>query len=591
MSRWSLNFGKAETAPGEWRRLLWIVLILLLLTLPNAMGVVLSESPRAALVPWVHGLSLLLLPCAFGLRVRPVLRFWLPVALLAPAAAAYVASTRYAPNEWAVLALLETSRDELSSFAAGCIAAGILTPLLVWGCWTLIRCTVPADYVLSKVPRLVVTVLALLLPVTELATLGLSFGWEPELDRLGKTYPFGAAMAVARATQIRSQLVNRDDLKHDLAAEPEPAEVLAGRRDLHVLMLGETCRYGSFSLHGYERPTSPRLQATPGLLDFTNVVAPASYTSLSVPMILTPAEPGTHEQAARMPSIASVFRAAGYKVYWLSTQMKHGFGDTSCSLYAQDADAAEFLSGKVDATGVGSYASVHDSALVPAFRQVLARQEPRVLVILHSMGSHSNYADRYPPEFEKYPVDRAACPVARMKPALSDEDRKNLLNAYDNSILFTDYVLAELIGVLREQDDAAASFCFIPDHGENGGDAAVLPFAHGTNSVDVLHVPMFLWLSPGYEATRTAKASTLRARLNEPFSAANTFHTIIDLAGIRSPVLQPSKSLCSAMYHAGARHVVSGDGRTPQDYDQFIAGPAMKRGGWKPLFPKATVQR
>ena len=514
MSRWSLNFGQAETAPGEWRRLLWACLIATLLTLPNAVAVAVSEAPKAALVLVLHGVGLLLLPCVLGLRVRGVLRFWLPVALLAPAASAYVVSTRFSPNEWAVLALMETSRDELSSFAAACAATAVLTPLLLWGAWVLIRSAVPADFTLGKVPRLLVLALTLLLPVTELATLGLEFGLEPELDRLGKTYPFGTALAVGRAVSIRSHLGSREHLRHDIAARPESDTVLGGRRDLHVLVLGETCRYGSFSLHGYERPTSPRLAAMPDLLAFTNVTAPASYTSLSVPMILTPAEPGTHEQAAQMPSIASVFRDSGYKVYWLSTQMKHGFGDTSCSLYAQDADEAEFLSGKVDATGVGSYASVHDSALIPALRRVLTKNEPRVLVILHTMGSHSNYADRYPPAFEVYPVDRAATPVARFKPVLSDEDRKNLLNAYDNSILFTDHVLAELIGVLREQEGAAASFCFVPDHGENGGDAPVLPFAHGTNSVDVLHVPMFMWFSPGYEAVRPRPCGCAAHALN-----------------------------------------------------------------------------
>ena len=113
MSHRSLNFGKAELAPGGGRRLLWVLLIGSLLTLPNAVAIAVSEAPRASLVLWLHGLSSLLLPCLFGLRVRLVLRGWWFLSAIGPAAAAYVLATRYPPNAWAVLALMETIVDSL----------------------------------------------------------------------------------------------------------------------------------------------------------------------------------------------------------------------------------------------------------------------------------------------------------------------------------------------------------------------------------------------------------------------------------------------------------------------------------------------
>ena len=564
----------------------WLAAGLLLLTLPNAVGVFVHPNFGEALLIFLYSVALILLPHALGAPLRGSLLVWLPTVLLVPAAAIYYGFTAYPVNAWALLVLTESNLDELASFAFPCLVILVTSPLAAWLGWHVFRHRIPAGTCLPSVVRLIVCLTVFLFPAIEFAKLGLGFGWMPSLARGEKMFPEGILIGTIKAGELRNKLVDRSGIQKDIEAMAPPPAL--GHQDVHVLVIGETCRYKNWSLHGYSRETSPKLAATPGLLDFTNVASGASYTAMSVPMILTGAPPGKHAEASGMPSVASYFRAAGYKVYWISTPNKHGLGDTTCSRYAQDAQESKFLSGLVDATGFGSFRTAFDSAIIPEIHDILAKGEPRVLIVCHTMGSHSNYADRYPQDFARYPADPSACPIARLKPVLDAKDKEVLQNAYDNSIAFTDTVLASVIQELAAIPDAAATFCFVPDHGENGADAPMLAFAHGTNTEEVLHVPMFMWMSSQYEKLQPEKAALLRTRTTAALSSFQIIHTLTDLAGITARGLDQNQSLCSSTYTEPQRKVVSKNGVTILDYDEMIASE-HQRGGWHPINPRPAV--
>lgn len=565
----------------------WVcaLLAVFILSLPNVLVIFEAEDPGLAKILLLQGIALMLLPMAFGWRVRSVLLVWLPFTLLIPVTSAYVHVTGFQPNEWAVLTLLESSEDELASFAFAALALTALSLLLLAIAWWLISHGISAELRLKKSMRCLVVVGLVVLPLHELRTLGWEFGWMPSAQRLSMTFPFGIGFSFINAVQERSKLGDRSHLMNSFTAEPGQTSASSGLRQIHLLVLGETCRFGNFSRHGYHRLTTPLLDKREELLDFTDVVSPGSYTSLSVPMILTNTEPGTHKLAGSAPSILQVFRKAGFRVVWLSTQKKTGFCDTSSSLYAKDADHAIFLSGTVDASSTGSYSTVLDSEIVPEVEKELSQGDSKLLIVCHTMGSHSNYAERYPENFGQYPVDRKACPVARKKPNLSKQDLINLQNAYDNSIAFTDQVLDSLIKLLQKQPNASTSFCYIADHGENSGDALTLPFAHGVNTVDVLHVPMFMWFSDGYHKLYPQKYELLKTRQNTPFGSAQLFHTLTDLADISSSLLVSEKSLCHPSYQVKPRTVVGGAGKEVLDYEQNILSQETRK-GWRPLSRK-----
>jgi len=375
--------------------------------------------------------------------------------------------------------------------------------------------------------------------------------------RISEGYPVGIFMAGWKAVGLRHKLSTRASLRQDYAASPG-TDLAAGQREVHILVLGEAARYASFQINGYSRPTTPMLAANPDLLSFHKVTAGATCTLYSVPLILTMAKVPTLDQALTMPSCIQVFHKAGFKTYWLSTQRKHGRFDTTVSAFARDADDARFLSGDLDpggAAGQGArYDTVPDGDLLPLVQEILARNEPRVLLVLHTMGSHMSYHKRYPPQFNYFHADHHVCDSVQNLVSLSDEQIEQMTNAYDNSVRYTDWVLSQILDTLAAQQ-AVSSCLYVADHGENSGRAPSLPFAHGIETEDVLHVPMFVWLSPQYRALRPAQAASLRAHQDTPFSSNTTFHTLVDLAAIRCPLLDRSQSAASPSFNPDPRLV------------------------------------
>ena len=191
--------------------------------------------------------------------------------------------------------------------------------------------------------------------------------------------------------------------------------------------------------------------------------------------------------------------------------------------------------------------------------------------------------------------------VLRITPGMSDEDVRRQLdvivtdfaaaerdrqmrNAYDNTIVFTDRVLDEFIGVIGAEH-AVSSLYFASDHGENGAESVTLPFSHGNLTTEVLRVPLIVWLSPEYQAARPRQSEALRSHADVPFSSDVTFHTVLDVAGLSCALLLPERSIASREFLPGPRIVVAMHG-PPQDYDKDIVPNESRRKGWKPVTPR-----
>lgn len=184
--------------------------------------------------------------------------------------------------------------------------------------------------------------------------------------------------------------------------------------------------------------------------------------------------------------------------------------------------------------------------------EFLARNDSRVFIVLHTMGGHQNYAERYPLEFNRFGSHGIRMNSHVLHVAVSQEDATELTNSYDNSVLYTDWLLSQLIGILRETH-AVASLYYVSDHGENSADASFMPFDHAAVSADVLHVPCFIWLSPEYRQHRSLKASALYSHLTTPCSSDSTFHTLVDMAGLDCSLFDITRSLASDQYEASKR--------------------------------------
>ena len=197
--------------------------------------------------------------------------------------------------------------------------------------------------------------------------------------------------------------------------------------------------------------------------------------------------------------------------------------------------------------------------MLPLLQQYVDSLQENLFVVFHSYGSHFNYKERYPEEF------------ARFQPANATEveykNKDQLINAYDNSILYTDYFLHSLIGILKNSG-ADATMIYSPDHGEDLLDDNRKRFLHASPipTYYQIHIPFLMWFSDNYIKARPEKFEVARYNSNAPISSnASIFHTLLEMAEINTPYFDASYSLVNPEFVRRPRMYL-GDHDQPVNY-------------------------
>ena len=541
-----------------------------LINLPNLIACFTPCLAWVSVKLWLYSMALTLLACVFGLRVRLMLWLAVPIVLLVPACLASLFSIQSLPTTFLILALLETNPTELSALQGQVILAGLGTLILVMFYVWFVKTRVPVSLRLGTTGRVLV-ILSLLSPVSyDLVAHGHVVGLAGIKQRLLSTFPSSTFYSAYEAFDLRDRVQNRRDLLGTLAVNQEQSFQDETNRQVHMLVIGESATKNCFGLYGYDRQTTPLLERTQGLLTFRDVSCTAPCTLIAVPSLLTAAPPGKLLEATQQASLLTAYKKAGFRVYWLSTQKKHGTYDTLTSIFSADADEDHFISGKFDNDGRGAYQTAWDVSLLPLVTRLLQRNESKVLFVLHTIGSHGPYPVRYPPELARFPADPQAAINALFRISLdgngSPQEMELAQNSYDNTICATDFLLANLINELKKVK-ASSWFYYVSDHGENTATARFGKYMHGIVTRQVVEVPMLMWLSPAYEQAHANKLAALKANLNTPFSAACTFHTLLDMGGLSCPDFKKEWSTASPHFSPGPRMVCDANGNII-DYDK-----------------------
>jgi glucan phosphoethanolaminetransferase (alkaline phosphatase superfamily) len=337
------------------------------------------------------------------------------------------------------------------------------------------------------------------------------------------------------------------------AQEPDEPE-------LYVLVIGESARRHNWSLYGYQRETNPRLSKIDNLIVFRDVVTQVAQTQVSVPLILTR---GTIEDPLRTAgetSIVSVFHELGFRTYWLSTQQRE-MAMSAISRHTNEADIVRFFERR------------HDGVIVDTMREILAKpsgHEKKMFFMLHTLGSHFNLSSRYPREFAAFP-DGERSLLSGTSATLTHAE---LIGAYDNTILYTDYVLSELIELLRQHPGIKA-LLYVPDHGDNLRDDARNLFGHAHSNEYDVPIPMLFWYSKEYDARFPDKVKTAIRNAGRPLNTRTVFYSLTDMADITLDDKElPQRSVFSADL-VNTRRFVYGDPR-PFDFDEWIVRTGTK---------------
>jgi lipid A ethanolaminephosphotransferase len=301
---------------------------------------------------------------------------------------------------------------------------------------------------------------------------------------------------------------------------------------LVLLVVGETARADHFSLNGYARPTNPRL-ATLDVLSYRNVSSCGTSTATSLPCMFSvfgkddfESEKTPHE------NLLDVLQRAGLAVLWLDNQAGcKGVCDRVPHAFASDPvpGAAPLPAGLCSADG-----ECLDEALLHGLTQRVTalpaeRRARGIVVVLHQMGSHG------PAYWKRSPPGRKPFQPECETNVLQQCERASLVNAYDNSIAYTDEVLAGAIGWLREQAGThEPALLYVSDHGESLGENNLylhgLPYSFAPR--EQKHVPWVMWPA----AMPGQPPGCLAGKRSASFSHDNLSHTVLGLAGVETSV-------------------------------------------------------
>lgn len=369
-----------------------------------------------------------------------------------------------------------------------------------------------------------------------------------DFDTFGNAWPFGLTVRLYDFWKERNYLA---ELKNKSSLFKFGAYQTAGEHtpQIVVMIIGESSRYDRWSLNGYQRETNPLLKDEPNLISLTDVVTAVSATRLSVP-ILVSRKPATQSLQAGFSekSFLTAYKEAGFKTYWLSNQISFGKFDTPVSVFANEADVTQFLN-----LGGFTNNSSYDQVLLEPLKNAIKDPAEKKLIVLHTLGNHWNYSQRHPQEFDKWQPSL----FGMINPAYTDLRLKQQLNnSYDNSILYTDWFLSQVIGTLKSSSQLT-SMMYISDHGQTLYDGNCKLAFHGHNTEYEFHVPALVWYSDLYQATYPAKVEQLRHHRKARLATENVFHSLLDMADIHYGTEQLDRSFLSSTFTPHKRYVDS----------------------------------
>ena len=297
-------------------------------------------------------------------------------------------------------------------------------------------------------------------------------------------------------------------------------------REVYVYIIGEASRAMNWQLYGYGRETNPLLSQEEGLVVFRDVLTQSNTTHKSVPLILSSVATDEHDELYRRKGLPALFNEAGFDTWFISNQSRQG---AMIDHLAHDAKHLIYIR-----------SPRHDTQLLDEMRKAIGKSTSRKLFfILHCYGSHFSYHQRYPREFAYFQPDNDV--------AIAKQHRPMLVNAYDNSVRYTDYVLSKIIDYLGSLENTSSALLYCADHGEDLIDDHRERFLHAspTTTAYQLYVASLAWFSESYRERFPEKVAAAEANATAPATTHALFHTMADMASIRGRFLTTKVSLVS----------------------------------------------
>lgn len=305
---------------------------------------------------------------------------------------------------------------------------------------------------------------------------------------------------------------------------------------LMVLVVGETARAESFALNGYARNTNPELSQLK-IINFTHVSSCGTATAVSVPCMFSgmPRKSYNEQLASHREGLLDIAQRASYQATWIDN---NSGCKGACERVQQYQIPVALKQKWCDSSG-----ECLDEILVDSLQDYLShlKQDDTQshLIVLHQMGSHG-------PAYFK----RSKAPYQPFQPmcnsnAIQGCSATELRNSYDNSIIYTDHVLSQLIKTLQQQKHYQTGFWYVSDHGESTGEHGL--YLHGAPytvaPTQQTHVPMLMWFSDAWQQQNVSQVACLKSQVNHSLSHDYLFPTLLSLLNIKTQVSDPENDM------------------------------------------------
>lgn len=311
------------------------------------------------------------------------------------------------------------------------------------------------------------------------------------------------------------------DNKPTISATAAPKKVL-------ILVVGETARAKNFSLYGYERETNPLLSKQ-NVISFSDTSSCGTATATSLPCMFSILDRKNFDvdDAKYMQNLMDLIKLSGYNAVWLEN-------DDGCKNVCHRVTLEDMVATQNPKHCEKDFC--RDEVLLDGLEERIAALKGNTVIVLHTMGSHGpTYYKRYTDEFKKF---QPACDTSDMQKC----SREEIVNTYDNTILYTDFILSSAIDILKKFPQYETGLIYVSDHGESLGENNLylhgLPYAIAPD--EQTKVPFLVWFSPQLKAAAKIDETCLRKEAEqESYSHDNLFHSVLGLLDIQTKVYNP----------------------------------------------------
>ena len=344
---------------------------------------------------------------------------------------------------------------------------------------------------------------------------------------------------IVKIQQVKKSIKEAEDFTFNASKQ------VSEKREIHVLAIGESMRFDKLSLNGYNRNTTPLLDNTNNLISFKNYYSTACLTMFSVPQIVTRATPLDYELNYKEKGIVQAFKDVGFKTYVIVA----GGNLLSYEKYlTQGTDSLIILPNRM----VGSEEVSGDRDIVVKMDSLIKSSDDNIFFIVEFKGNHHPYTN-YESNYDIWKPN--------FKTSANVKSDSLYINAYDNSMLYQDWILSGIINKIEEQN-TVSTFTFVSDHGENitstggghGGDCSPIKTEY--------HVPFLFWYSDTYASNYPIKVELAKSRKEVRLNADNIFYSVCDVAGINLDSIYShiDYSIFSEDFEEHERYVLLPDG-------------------------------